>query len=478
MANPTVISPQQLGTKKDVQAATREKAKVPQAQALIARQPSGRAVARPDANSAFMARAARAQGQPVWPTDLDPETQRVVPYSETLKKQAAQEQQQGAERMARSPNGGLMPNGQRKILGVDAVQAQQQREKNDADNNAYMRAAGQKLREQRQTAAEQGRQQTVAERAATPAAPAAVSPEDFANRMVQPKGASAPAAAPASKGPGPGNTGYPGDGIYAMGKGNATMKNDYGTGSIEPATPTRTPTVPAPVVASTPQTGALAGPPVEARMPHSSAELAKAADVVAGAQKLVAAQRAPTVPVSAAQPPPAAVAAAPVAPAVPSVPVVPTVTPPSSVPKVMNTTTPAFAARTANLKAVADAQPGLNKVAGVVGTVANAAQKSKELVGAGLEGAQSGIRTGIGYAKQGADAIDSGVNAAATGVKNAAVQGVGAVKNWLTGDPAALAAAQQRLKPTPVQTPLADAQKKKKPEDDGGYGDNPENDDV
>jgi hypothetical protein len=147
------ISPTQLGVRQDKKAAAKPAVDAAQNNAFQARQPSGRAIARPGPNSVFMARAARAQGQPVNPMDLDPETQRVVPYSETLAKQQAQVKQQQSERMARSPNGGMTvatpghPS-QPKILGVDPIQAQQQQEANDAPRDAYMKYAGQKLREQ------------------------------------------------------------------------------------------------------------------------------------------------------------------------------------------------------------------------------------------------------------------------------------------------------------------------------------------
>ena len=260
MATHNPPSALQVGQKKADKIIAQPAVSAATAQRVLARQPSGRAVSRPGPNSAFMARAAAQNGRPINPMDLDSSPENisdatpnglVVPYSETLKKQQLQAQQQRAERLARSPNGGMMPNGQQKIMGVDAIQAQQQQEANDAPRDAYMSYATNRLREQRQTAAEQGRQQTAAQASvAPPAAPAVESPEDTANRIVQPKGASAPAAVPVSKGPGPGNTGYPGDGIYAMGKGNAVMKNDYGTGFIEPAPVVRTP-VAAPLAIAT-----------------------------------------------------------------------------------------------------------------------------------------------------------------------------------------------------------------------------------
>ena len=161
MATHNPPSALQVGQKKADKIIAQPAVSAATAQRVLAHQPSGRAVSRPGPNSAFMARAAAQNGQPINPMDLDSSLEnisddtpngRVVPYSETLKKQQLQAQQQRAERLARSPNGGMMPNGQQKIMGVDAIQAQQQQEANDAPRDAYMSYATNRLREQRNAA--------------------------------------------------------------------------------------------------------------------------------------------------------------------------------------------------------------------------------------------------------------------------------------------------------------------------------------
>lgn len=90
-------------------------------------------------NNLFFATAARAQGKPVSSLDINPITGRLrTPFDGN-----DDEARQRNQRILRSPNGGMTggPNPQRKILGVDKQQADEQRYKEEHKNDAFFKMA-------------------------------------------------------------------------------------------------------------------------------------------------------------------------------------------------------------------------------------------------------------------------------------------------------------------------------------------------